>query len=575
KHCIGLTFNIDDYVFLQDSQPRPLLAHLYEHFRKYDLIVTYSLSRGIVIYESDGEKEGSFKRYSGLSVQDSQRTNQDQPISSSLILRGLDRLVRQNSLRVMLIFDYAYHITPCTQPGLSGISSEDQLASVELLHAWSLDRYLNTKTENIIIALLREGYYHELLKEWWKIIQIPMPSYDDMRAFYVFLDTLHKKGREEFAALATGLAPDETARVSSGLRLRTIEELSRTLAVQKEPISLARIKREKAREIQRLCGDVLEVLETNVTLDDVAGLEYIKQFYGQIVAQVRRGSQNIPRAFLLAGPPGNGKSFQIRALANALEWNCVMMRTIRSMWVGASEQNLERVLNAIVSLRPCVVFIDEVDQMLGQRGQGGDAGTSERMLARLWEFMALEEHRGQVIFATASNRPSILDVATVDRLSIVIPILQPTSSELTVILPNLAKQINRTFDKHVKLPEIAKLLRLKQLSTRQCLDVVSMAALINDQKSRPGSPITHESLLSAAHNFRSNHNPFQIELTVLQAIRMTSFRDFLPWSVDAAHYEFPEYLRAVINDQYEVDIPALERRLDELRRQIAFTRAMG
>src|SRR5215216_937873 len=66
KHCIGLTFNTDDYVFLADEPPRSLLAHLDDHldYREYDLIIHYSVSRGIEIFHQDTDKESKFRRYS-------------------------------------------------------------------------------------------------------------------------------------------------------------------------------------------------------------------------------------------------------------------------------------------------------------------------------------------------------------------------------------------------------------------------------------------------------------------------------------------------------------------------------
>ena len=79
------------------------------------------------------------------------------------------------------------------------------------------------------------------------------------------------------------------------------------------------------------------------------------------------------------------------------------MRSVRSKWVGESERNLDRVFAITEAMTPCVFFIDEIDQALGQRGEGGDAGTSQRMLKRMMEFLAMEEHRGRVLFIAATN----------------------------------------------------------------------------------------------------------------------------------------------------------------------------
>lgn len=574
RHCIGLTFNTDDYVFAKDSLPRPLLSHLYNHFKElgFDLIVTYSRSRGIEILEQDTDKESKFRRYTGLSPDPQDAANQ-QPIPPSVFLRGLNQLLTQDTLRVLLILEYGQHIAPAMQGGMASVASEDQITCVELLHAWSLNNYLNTKTSNVVVAILREGQFHDLLAEHWKIIRLDLPTADDLSRFYTMLSNLKQSGQSNFAILDNDIAIDEAARASVGLRLRTVEEMSRRAAVEQKPLTLEVIKSEKSREIQRLCGDVLEVLETNITFDDLAGLEYAKRFYSQIAQQVKSGFRNIPLALLLAGPPGCGKSYQIRAFANVLGWNCLMMRAVRSMWVGESERNLERVLNTIQSNLPAILFIDEVDQMLGQRGQGGDAGTSERMLARLWEFMSQGELRGKLIFTAASNRPDLLDPATVDRFSTVIPILQPTAEEFCAVLPKVAVQLERTLATNTDLTKIAQLLQQKGLSVRQVVDVVAMASLKSDLlNNSSGSSISETALWEAANNFRSNHNPAQIEAITLEAVRMTTFAELLPWFESPKTYPFPDFMRRLMNENFEIDLMALERRLQELKQHLVLSR---
>lgn len=575
KHCLGLTFNTSDYTMPKGGLPRPLLPHLYQHFKElgYDLIITYSLSRGIEIFEQDADKESKFRRYTGLSHEPPNIGNQ-QPVQPSAVLHGLNKLITQDTLRVLLVLDYAQHIAPAMQAGMASVASEDQISAVELLHAWSLDNYLNTKTQNVVIAILREGQFHELLSEHWKIIRIDMPSVADIQRFYTMLANLKSKG-QPFASLEGDVSVEEAARASVGLRLRTIEEMSRRVAAKKQNVTLSAIKAEKSREIERLCGDVMEVLETNIGFDDLAGLEYVKSFCGQIKEQVKRGYRNIPQGLMLVGPPGCGKSYLVRAFSNELGWNCMMMRTVRSMWVGESERNLERILNTIQSNLPAILFIDEVDQMLGQRGQGGDAGTSERMLARLWEFMAQPEFRGRLIFAAASNRPDLLDPASIDRFQYVIPILQPTVEEFRAVLPKVARQLERRLDDTIVLSKIARLLQQKGLSIRQLVDVVAMAALKSDLASNiSGAPISEAALWETANNFRSNHNPVQIEAITLEAVGMTTFAELLPWFGAPESYPFPDFLRRLMKENYEIDSDALKNRLHELKQQLMYSRMM-
>src|SRR5262249_21903551 len=139
---------------------------------------------------------------------------------------------------------------------------------------------------------------------------------------------------------------------------------------------------------------------------------------------------------LLVGPPGTGKTLVAEALAKEAGFNFVRLGDVRSMWVGESERNLSHVLRVLVELAPVVVFVDEVDQMLGQRDQGwsGDSGVSARLFARILNFMGRNEHRGRIIWVAATNRPDLLDEAMLRRFDRVFPFFVPSDIDRSRIL---------------------------------------------------------------------------------------------------------------------------------------------
>lgn len=108
-----------------------------------------------------------------------------------------------------------------------------------------------------------------------------------------------------------------------------------------------------------------------------------------------------------------GKTCTAIAVAKEAGINAVTLdlSKIFGKYVGESEKNLEKALYAIVSLSPCLVFIDEIDQTVQRGGDGGDSGVSQRVFRRLLEFMSDTSHRGRVIFLAATNRPDLLDAA--------------------------------------------------------------------------------------------------------------------------------------------------------------------
>lgn len=137
-----------------------------------------------------------------------------------------------------------------------------------------------------------------------------------------------------------------------------------------------------------MCNDLLEVHEPTYGFEGVAGVPHAIQYFQTLKWRVQAGDSSVPQAIALVGVPGCGKSFLVKALAKELGYPCLAMRNVRDRWVGASERNLELVLWVAEPLAPCLIWIDELDQVMGQRNTGQSAaGTSERMMARIWEFM--------------------------------------------------------------------------------------------------------------------------------------------------------------------------------------------
>merc|ERR1712106_1263464 len=81
------------------------------------------------------------------------------------------------------------------------------------------------------------------------------------------------------------------------------------------------------------------------------------------------------------------------------------------MYVGQSEENVRQVFARAKEAQPCVVFFDELDSLVPNRGQSGDSGgVMDRVVsALLAELDRLESFQVTVIGAT--NRPDLIDPA--------------------------------------------------------------------------------------------------------------------------------------------------------------------
>ncbi|MCX7173739.1 MAG: ATP-binding protein [Proteobacteria bacterium] len=124
------------------------------------------------------------------------------------------------------------------------------------------------------------------------------------------------------------------------------------------------------------------------------------------VIEVEQAGGGIPSGILFYGPPGTGKTLVASALAKETEWSFVPT-------VGADlihrEGEIDRLLQKALNLRPSIIFIDEAEDILGDRATSlyGRAATN-----RLLEMMNGSQRKlHDVLFIAATNHPEVLDDA--------------------------------------------------------------------------------------------------------------------------------------------------------------------
>jgi SpoVK/Ycf46/Vps4 family AAA+-type ATPase len=85
-----------------------------------------------------------------------------------------------------------------------------------------------------------------------------------------------------------------------------------------------------------------------------------------------------PRGVLLHGPPGNSKTTLVRALASAVHsaFFAVSGAEVYSPYLGEAERTLRALFARARETAPAIIFLDEVDALVGSRGIGGSGGGS-------------------------------------------------------------------------------------------------------------------------------------------------------------------------------------------------------
>ena len=333
-----------------------------------------------------------------------------------------------------LILEYAETIVPAVD--LGSMAEPDRAALVTLLR-WARQVEL---TEQGHVVVLTTGNLADLnpnlllSRHGAQIIEVPPP---DREARLNFIAHLLSQAKYHL-----NLTSQELANLGAGLSLRVLHTLLRRSLGQ--PLTLEMVRRQKKDLLRQELVGLVEVIEPRFGLEDIGGLEPIKDYFAQIVRAIQADEiRLVPRGITMMGPPGVGKTALAEALARDCGFNFVKLLNPRTKWVGESERNFFKALNTLRSLTPVVVVEDEADQSEHGRDEySGDTGVSNRLRQMRFEFMGDPAIQGKVLWIRITNRPDRLDKADLrsGRSSERIPFFLPDFAEKCHIFRVVAKR---------------------------------------------------------------------------------------------------------------------------------------
>ena len=161
------------------------------------------------------------------------------------------------------------------------------------------------------------------------------------------------------------------------------------------------------------------VAETpHATFEDVGGLDEAKRVLTEAVewplsygALFEETNTDPPSGILLHGPPGTGKTLLARALAGESDVNFVSVAgpELIDKYVGESEKAVREVFDRARQAAPAIVFFDEIDAIVGTRGETSEA--TERVVSQLLAELDGLSGDPNLIVLAATNRREAIDPA--------------------------------------------------------------------------------------------------------------------------------------------------------------------
>jgi SpoVK/Ycf46/Vps4 family AAA+-type ATPase len=500
----------------------------------------------------------------------------------SRIFAAFERLLI-GSTKTALIMEYAEAITPAGDPNFQG---ESDRAAIVTLHRWSALPEIE-RGDNVVLLIsenLTELAPKLISNPKVAVVEVPMPDHATRREAAMLSDTrLTEKDGERYAGITAGLkaiqiasiltpqpaveeeladreafiagllggGPDATARAHKLAALTTninrdeIKELVAPTAPDPapdaalpSPIERARketdrlIAKRKREILERECFGLVEFVEPGHGFEVVGGMDEVKKDLLVIAESIREGrTSRVPMGILFTGPMGTGKTFVAEAFAKECGLTTIKLKNFRSKWVGATEGNLEKILNVIRAIGRVVVIIDEGDRAFGNTDGEGDGGTSSRVIARIKEFMSDTSNRGRILFLVMTNRPDKLDVdlKRAGRLDRKIPFLYvQTPEEVELVARALLKKNKIKTD--VDVASIREGFSSKLVGYSNA-DIEAVLLLANEDAARESggdAPVLASHFQRAAIDYFPSRDVELLEYMELLAVFESSSRRLLP-----------------------------------------------
>lgn len=217
---------------------------------------------------------------------------------------------------------------------------------------------------------------------------------------------------------------------------------------------------------QMVAREITNPDNIDCTLRDIGGLdEIIEDLQRNVITPMlqpkhfRTSLLRQKRGVLLYGPPGTGKTMLAKALAKESHACFIVIKasTILSKWYGETNKMISAIWTLAYKLQPTILFIDEVDALLGSRNSSEHEATTamKTEFMQLWEGFETDPESNVVVLG-ATNKKYSLDDAVLRRFSLQYEVGLPTLAQREEILRSILKKYSMEDGAHGIDPELVE-----------------------------------------------------------------------------------------------------------------------
>lgn len=114
---------------------------------------------------------------------------------------------------------------------------------------------------------------------------------------------------------------------------------------------------------------------------------------------------SLPSGVLLSGPSGTGKTTAVKAIAKEAEWAFL---AVAGPDLVVDSKLLDKTFQEAKDIRPCIIFIDEADEVLKDRQYSANPSSVNKLLTLM---DGADDRVKDVIWIAATNNPDHIDLA--------------------------------------------------------------------------------------------------------------------------------------------------------------------
>lgn len=176
---------------------------------------------------------------------------------------------------------------------------------------------------------------------------------------------------------------------------------------------------EKTYSKTKILREVDDILNPK-GINSIAGMANLKSiFLNDIIEPLRNKEKyekfqiSLPNAVLLFGPPGCGKTYFVKKIAEDIGYHLILtsQSSFGSTYIHGTSLKIKEIFDEARLKAPSIIFIDEIDSLFPKRLNLDSSQTHKQEEINEFLVQMNQANKQGILILAATNRPDLLDEA--------------------------------------------------------------------------------------------------------------------------------------------------------------------